>query len=394
MDTILADKGAKALFMFSGSFKDANMYYMTKFLAPDPFIFLKKVDENPILVVNQMEYPRAQKESVIEDVRSYNDYNLLEIVKASPEPRVGFLKFLSSLVGKELGFGTGIYVTPQFPAIIADYLRKEKLTLMPLFNVTEKARETKETEEIDEIRKVQEAVERATRTVLELVNNAEVSTNKTLVVGKGKDPLTVGKIKSLYGHAFLDYSCLIEEEIIVACGPKGANPHYFGNPEDVLKADQPIILDVYPKSFLSRYCTDMTRTIVKGKASAETKRMFEAVLEARAASLDSLCAGTPGKEAYDACCNSMEKAGYMTSRGGKKTTKGFTHGLGHGVGLQVHEGPALGELSKSELEEHNIVTIEPGLYDPKIGGVRIEDIVEITKTGHNNLTKMKIELEI
>jgi Xaa-Pro aminopeptidase len=227
------------------------------------------------------------------------------------------------------------------------------------------------------------------------VKDAEVDGNRTLLWSTNgkREPLTIGKIKSFLGHDLLDKG-FASEEMIVACGPKGADPHYLGNPEDKIKADQPIILDIYPTSIHKRYSTDMTRTIVKGKASSEIRRMFETVLDARNVSIDELKAGVTGREVYNECCNVMEKAGYATTRRGKQITRGFTHSLGHGVGLQVHEGPALGEFNKFALEAHNVVTVEPGLYDPDIGGVRIEDIVEITKAGCNNLTKMEIQLEI
>lgn len=396
LDNILAEKGAEALLLYSESFKEANMYYLTKFLAPDPFVFFKRVGDEPVIVINQMEYPRARKESMVKAVHSYMDYHYLEIVKSVPEPKLGFLKFISTVAKKELGIGTKIYVPPSFPAMMTDVLRKEGLTITPLFDVIEKARETKEPDEINEIRTVQAVVEKVTNEVIDLIANAEVGVNGTLIVridGK-KEPLTVRKIKSVFGHEFLDNGCVIDEEIIVACGSKGTDPHYFGNPKDELKANQPIILDAYPRSLRKRYCTDMTRTIVKGKAPKAVKTMFEAVLEARNASVDATKAGVLGSEVYNVCCNVFEKAGYATTRGGKQITKGFLHGLGHGVGLQVHEGPSMSELYKFALEEHNIVTVEPGLYDPDVGGVRIEDTVEVTKTRCNNLTKMEITLEV
>ena len=88
MTTILAEKNAEALLLYSDSYKDANMYYLTEFLAPDPFIFLKRTDEEPIIVVSQMEYPRAQKQSIVKDVRSYLDYNYLKAVKSAKEPQL------------------------------------------------------------------------------------------------------------------------------------------------------------------------------------------------------------------------------------------------------------------------------------------------------------------
>ena len=392
LDAILAEKGAESLLLYSESFKNSNMYYLTKFLAPDPFIFFKKVDTDPVIVVNQMEYSRAQKQSIVKDVRSYFDYKYLEVVKTAKEPHLGTMKFIANVTKKELGADTKICVPHNFPAMVADILREEGLTIKPMFDIVEKARETKDADEINEIRAVQAVAEEVTAEAIDLIANADVDANGILIVKK--EPLTVGKVKSFLGHQFLDHGFVMEEDIIVACGPKGSDPHYFGDPQDVLKANQPIILDICPRSVQKRYWTDMTRTIVKGKASDKVRKMFNAVLEARNASIDAIQAGTLGSNVYNVCCDVLEKAGYETTRGGKQITRGLTHSLGHGVGLDIHEVPRMSELYKFPLKEHNIVTVEPGLYDPDIGGLRIEDIVKVTKTRCNNLTKMEIRLEV
>jgi len=392
LDNILAEKGAKALLLYSESFKNANMYYLTKFLAPDPFIFLKKVDADPVIVVNQMEYPRAQKQSIVKDVRSYFEYKYLEVVKTAKEPHLGTMKFIANVSKKELGTDTKICIPHNFPVMTADVLKEEGLTVKPMFDIVEKSREAKDVDEIDEIRAVQAVAEEVTAEAIDLIANADVGANGVIIVKK--EPLTVGKVKSFFGHKFLDHECVMEEDIIVACGPKGADPHYSGDSQDVLKANQPIILDICPRNVQKRYWTDMTRTIVKGRASDKVKKMFSAVLEAKNTSIDAIESGALGSDVYDVCCDVLEKAGYETTRGGKQIVRGLTHSLGHGVGLEIHEGPRMSELYKFPLKEHNIVTVEPGLYDPDVGGIRIEDIVEVTKAGCSNLTKMKIQLEV
>ncbi|MCW4014835.1 MAG: Xaa-Pro peptidase family protein [Candidatus Bathyarchaeota archaeon] len=392
LEHILAEKGAEALLLYSDSYKDANMYYLTEFLAPDPFVFLKKVDEEPILVVSQMECPRAQKQSIIKDVRSYFDYNYLTAVKSAKEPQLGAIQFLSDLTKKELGTRTKICVPPNFPVIVADVMRSEGLTIQPMFGVVEKARETKDNAEVKTIKEIQRINETVASEAINLIANSDVGSNKTLL--SNGEPLTVGKVKSFFGHKLLEQGCLVEEDIIVACGPRSSDPHYVGESEDKLKADQPIILDIYPRSLQKRYWTDMTRTVVKGKSSNKLKKMFDTVSEAKNASLDSIQAGAVGSQVYDVCCDVLEKKGYQTTRSGKKVTVGMTHSLGHGVGLQIHESPRIGELSSVPLGEHVIVTVEPGLYDPTVGGVRLEDIIELTKSGYSNLTKMETQLEI
>jgi Xaa-Pro aminopeptidase len=396
IDRILMQKKLHSMLLYSGSFNNANMYYLTGFLAPDPFIFLKKVDEDPLIVVNQMELSRAKKESNVKDVRSYHDYDYVKIVRSASDPKVGGMKFIAHVVKKELGTGKSVYVPPNFPAVLADALRNEGAKIKPVFDVVEKARETKERGEIEAIGSVQKAVEEATSKAIELIAGAEVGPNGTLLHREGgkKKTLTAGKVRAVFDHTFTERGCVAEEETIVACGPKGADPHYAGDAGDVLRANQPIVLDVFPRSVKKRYVSDMTRTVVKGRASKVVKKMFESVFAARNAAMDAMKAGVLGSEMQELCFKTFEKAGYETIRGGKQTRKGYVHGLGHGVGLEVHEGPSMSEFYKYPLEEHNVVTVEPGLYDPKVGGMRIEDVVEVTKKGCRDLTKMKICLEV
>ena len=392
LDTYLAEKNAESLLLYADSLKDANMYYITEFLAPDPFIFLKRIEEDPMIIVSQMEFWRAKKQSIVKDVRSYLDYNYLTSVKSSKEPQLCAIEFIAKVVEKELGKGTRICVPPNFSLIIADVLRAEGLKLEPMFGVIEKTRETKDGQELEIIKETQRINEEVTVDAIELIANSEVGNNKTLMSDGA--PLTVGRIKSFFGHRFLEKGCMPEEDIIVACGPKSSDPHYMGAPEDKLKADQPIILDIFPRNVQKRYWTDMTRTIVKGNASDKIKDMFNAVSEAKNASFDAIKAGALGNEVYDVCCYVLEKSGYETTRNGKKIREGMTHGLGHGVGLQIHENPRMNEGYESPLGEKVVVTVEPGLYNPQIGGVRLEDIIEVTKNGYRNLTKMETMLEV
>jgi Xaa-Pro aminopeptidase len=396
VDRILVKKGAGSMLFYFESYRNANMYYLTGFLAPDPFVFLKQADQDPIMIVSLMELARAKKESNVKDVRSYFDYDYVQIVKSAPDPKIGAMKFVAALAKKELGTKKPIYVPPNLSVMLADVLRQEGLKIQPMFDVVEKAREKKEPEEIEAIRSVQRAVEEATSNAIELIKNSEVGTNEVLFYredGK-KQRLTSGRVRSVFDHTFIDRGCIAEEETIVACGLGGADPHYAGRADDLLRANQPIVIDVFPRSVRRRYVSDMTRTVVKGRASKAVKKMFEAVLQTKNAAMDGIRAGVLGSEMQKLCCDIFEKAGYQTIWGGKQISEGYLHNLGHGVGLEVHEGPSMSELYKYPLEERNVVSVEPGLYNPKIGGVRIEDLVEVTKKGCNNLTEMDIFLEI
>jgi len=392
LDSILEENNIESLFLYSDSSRDANMYYLTQFFAPDPFIYLKKINKDPLIIVSQMEVSRAQKQSTVKNVKSYFDYSYQKVVKSVKNPHIGKAKFIAQVAKKELGIGSQICVPSNFPLLVADFLRKEGLRISPMLGVVEKARETKDPQEVEVIKKIQQINEKVTSEAIDLVANSDVGANKTLLY-KG-EALTVGRMKAFFGQKLLENGCLPEEDIIVVCGRKGFDPHYSGEPDDKLKANQPIILDIYPQSIQKRYWTDMTRTIVKGKASTEVKKMFGTVFEAKNASLDAVHAGAVGTQVYDVCCDVLEKNGYQTTRNGQKVTSGMTHGLGHGVGLQIHESPRINELSGSPLKEHVVVTIEPGIYNPKVGGLRLEDIIEVTKSGYNNLTTMETQLEI
>ena len=396
VDRILAEKRLSAMLFYSDSSKNANMYYMTGLLTYDPFIFLKKVDEDPILIINQLELTRAKSESRVKDVRSYSDYDFMQIAKSATDFKAGVMKFVASVAKKELGVGTPIYIPPNLPAVLADFLRKNGLKIRPTFDVVEKARETEEQDEIEAIKATQKTVEEATEKVIDFVADADVGSDGKLYYhedGK-RQLLTVGKLRPIFDHTFADGGCVAEEETIIACGPHGAMGHYTGESKDIVRANEPVLLDVFPRSVKTRYFSDMARTVVKGRATKKLKDMFETVFQVRSASMDAIKAGIPGMEMQLLCYDLFEKAGYMTIRGGKQIIKGYNHSLGHGVGLEVHEGPGMGELSKLPLAEHNVVTIEPSLIDPKIGGVGIEDAVEVTKKGYRNLSTMKICLEI
>ncbi len=131
------------------------------------------------------------------------------------------------------------------------------------------------------------------------------------------------------------------------------------------------------------YCSDMTRTVVIGKASPKQKEIYQTVLKAQLAALDAVCAGKRGSEVDKVARDIIREAGYGSN---------FGHGLGHSVGLFIHEEPRLSPSDDTVLEEGMIETVEPGIYVPGFGGVRIEDMVVVTKDGCRNLTKSPKEL--
>ncbi|MCH2365290.1 MAG: M24 family metallopeptidase, partial [Planctomycetes bacterium] len=142
--------------------------------------------------------------------------------------------------------------------------------------------------------------------------------------------------------------------------------------------------DIFPQSEETRYWGDMTRTVVRGKASDEARKLYQDVFDAQDGAIKQLRDGACGKEIHQGIVELFEARGNKTEeRDGSKV--GFFHGTGHGVGLDIHENPRLGKVGH-ELKTGHVITIEPGLYYPGVGGVRIEDLLVVTEDGHHNLT--------
>ena len=168
--------------------------------------------------------------------------------------------------------------------------------------------------------------------------------------------------------------------IICASGYRSAMPHGVAS-DKLLENGDFVTLDF--GCFYKGYASDMTRTVVLGKADAEQKKIYETVLSAQMAALDCLQAGITGKEADSVARNIIKKASYGDA---------FGHSLGHGVGLQIHEQPNLSPRSETVLRPGAVVSVEPGIYIENFGGVRIEDLVIITENGHENMTHSEKKL--
>jgi Xaa-Pro aminopeptidase len=197
-------------------------------------------------------------------------------------------------------------------------------------------------------------------------------------------------VKQRINKAILDRGC-VAAHTIVACGDQGCDPHNEGT--GPLKANQSIILDIFPRSQSSGYWGDITRTVVKGRASERLKILFQAVNHGQKIALKQIKGGVKGSDIHQSVQDYFNQAGFKTRRRNGRM-EGFFHGTGHGVGLEIHEAPRLSSRASGRLEAGHVVTVEPGLYYPGVGGVRLEDLVVVTKTGNRNLTKFPIYLEV
>jgi Xaa-Pro aminopeptidase len=175
---------------------------------------------------------------------------------------------------------------------------------------------------------------------------------------------------------------------IVAGGDQACDPHERGF--GPLKADSLIILDIFPRDAKSGYFGDMTRTVVRGRASAEQRRLWETVREGQEMALKKMKPGVDGLNLHNEVKQLFADRGYPTEvRAGRQV--GFFHGTGHGLGLEIHEFP---RFQKTVFKPGQTLTVEPGLYYPGLGGVRIEDVVVVTKSGTRLLSRFEKRLEI
>jgi Xaa-Pro aminopeptidase len=236
--------------------------------------------------------------------------------------------------------------------------RFPKARLVPTRDLVMELRRTKETVEVETIAEAQSITDRVFRDVLSMVKPGVRERDLALEIES--------RFRKLGEVAFGS---------IVASGPNAAKPHAGFSDRKLRKGDA-LTFDIGCR--VHGYCSDMTRTVFVGKAPPELRKVYEIVHEAQRRALDTIKPGIAGKAADAAARDYITEKGY-----GKQ----FGHGLGHGVGIEVHEMPTLSATSKETLAPGDVVTVEPGIYLPGVGGVRIEDMAHVTKTGYVNLTR-------
>ncbi|MEI7434767.1 MAG: Xaa-Pro peptidase family protein [Methanomicrobiales archaeon] len=369
LDDVIRRSGADAYVAF-GSSQNADIRYLTRFRTEDPFVYIKKPGEKGFMVIGQMEYERATREAIAA-VMTRGESGLLDIIKDEPVKNRAYAKMIANHAGHR------ILVPASFPYGIGHEL--ESLCEVTLDSGSvENARAIKSDEEINLIRNVQAATDIAMEQAISLIR---ASSPKKGVLYHDGSPVTSEQVRSLIHKTLMDYGCHAIDTI-VTCGKDTALPHALGI--GPLMESEPIVIDTFPADDMSGYFTDMTRTVVRGEPSAELLEMYDAVLEAQDVGMSQVRHGLGGSAVHQAVVDLFAEKGYGTG------TEGFTHNLGHGVGLEVHEQPTLGPAGGA-LAAGNVVTIEPGLYYRDIGGVRLENTGAVTIAGFDSFTQFPRE---
>jgi len=377
----LAKNRCEAYLLVADS-SNADMYFATKFRAGDPFCYIQTRNARDMMLISDMEKGRAQKESRIEEIvpLSFCDYK--KRLKETADPGRAYGECIGQLLQKE---GVRHVAVPRdFPVYTAQVLKEMGFTVNPIQSPLRKLREGKEKGEVNLIRQVQQANEEAMQAAIEAIRIAEIEDNKLFLEGQ---PLTASRVRRIIEHCLLDHDCRAHGTI-VACGKGAADPHWHG--EGQLLASEPIVIDIFPQHKMHHYCGDMTRTVTRGETTEQLQQMYDAVLAAQEKALGMLKPGVAANDVHQAVCDEFEERGYFTDA---EKGEGYIHSTGHGVGLEVHEAPSIG-LREIPLQPGNIITIEPGLYYPQIGGIRLEDLVLITEHGYENLNTFEKEFVV
>jgi Xaa-Pro aminopeptidase len=364
---------------------DATAYHLSGFLAPDPVIFLRAAGKR-YLAVSALEYGRAEKEAPADELISFDELDLTRLARELKSGARAFAAATANLLKKVGAEGSPVTVPPHFGVAYADELRARGIKIEPDGRLFADLRRVKTQEEVSHIEEAQRALEEACAHAADVLEEAEIASDGTLR-WRG-ETLTSELLRSEIDVELLRRGCAAEEGTITAGGPQAADPHERGS--GPLKVGETIILDIFPRSQTSRYYADMTRTFVKGEPDDELQNMYDAVLEAQEMALSMIKAGVNGRDVHDKVSDILHEKGYKTGKHdqkpGEPLTEGFFHGTGHGVGLEVHEAPRVSTVDE-KLRAGDVVTVEPGLYQPGLGGVRIEDLVVVTESGCRNLTR-------
>ncbi len=376
----MATKPELARLIVAPSDTDADMLYATRIFIGDPFIFLQQNGKRT-LVLSDLEIDRAKKNAKADEFVMFSQLEREVQGKAKKAPP--YEKVLAHFLTKR-----GVKrakVPANFPLGFANEIKRKGIALETSNGLFWPAREKKTAEEIRLLERALRITETGMKRGMEIL--------KASKLGAGKKLKWSGKtLTSEILRAEIDSAILraggVPTNTIVAGGDQACDPHERGF--GPLQANSLIILDIFPRDAKTGYWGDMTRTVVRGRASEQQRKLWEAVKAGQALALKRIKAGVDGMSIHKAITELFDRRGFPTEvRNGRRV--GFFHGTGHGLGLEIHEYP---RLQKVTLKAGQCLTVEPGLYYPGIGGARIEYVVIVEKDGCRILSKFPKQLEI
>ena len=369
--------------IFADTIRSPELRHEVPVAVPDPFLYYER-NGSKVALLSSFEVDRLREVGI--EAHPYEEYGWDELV-ATGKPREEVDLELSLRAAKEWGVSSAA-VPSTFPLERADHLRAAGIELKVDRDLFVQRRRVKTKEELDGIKRAQKGADAAMAAARELFRRAEPQNGSVLLDG---EPLTSERVKHEILRVFGEHG-LAADEFIVSHGPQSAVGHDLGSGE--IRPDESIVIDLWPRDRESMCYADMTRTFVIGTPSDELLEYHRLVYDALQRSFEAVRAGVAGRDVFTEVCELFQDAGYPTQlskQPGEVLSSGFYHGLGHGVGLEVHEQPWLGRAPGS-LVAGDVVTLEPGLYRHGYGGCRLEDLALVTEDGCENLTNFPYDL--
>jgi Xaa-Pro aminopeptidase len=369
--------------IYADSMHGAEMRHEVPVPVPDPFLYLERGGERHA-VVTSFEISRIEPIGInAHPLEAFGWDDLL--AQGLPRHEVTMRTLVQAV--QQLGI-TEATVPHDFPLELADRIRAAGVQLTPDKEFFSQRRRVKNETELEGIRKAQRGTEAGMAAARDMLRLAEASNGVLMLDG---ERLTSERIKARITEVFNDHD-LVSDEMIVAHGGQAASGHDMGS--GPIAPGEAVVIDLFPRDRETGCYADMTRTFVVGEIPDELAEYHRLVHEALQRSLGAVKAGEEGRKVFQLVCDVFHEAGYPTQlskKPGEVLSSGFFHGLGHGVGLEVHEPPWLSR-DPSTLVAGDVVTLEPGLYREGWGGVRLEDLVLVTKDGAENLTDFPYDL--
>jgi Xaa-Pro aminopeptidase len=377
---------ADAVLIYADSFRSADMRHAVPLAVPDAFLYAEHGGGRHIFC-SSMEAGRLRELGLFE-VHPHEELGMDELVASGVAPGEIDAQLGLRAVGS-LGIERAS-VPGDFPVWLADRLRAAGVELDVDQELFDDRRRSKTEAQVAGIRRAQRAAEAAMDACRELLRRSEIRGDELLLDG---EQLTVERVKADMNVVFAAHDTTADE-YIVAPGAQGAKGHDMGSGS--IRPNTPLVVDIFPRDNSSAVYTDMTRTFVVGEVPDDVREWHRLCKEALDRAIAEIRAGVEARSVFAGTCEIFEAAGEPTQRtkkAGETLSDGFFHGLGHGVGLEVHEEPSMGRLARKKLVAGDVVTVEPGLYRSGYGGVRLEDIVLVTENGSENLTRYPYDLE-
>jgi Xaa-Pro aminopeptidase len=351
----------------------------------DPFLYVEH-GQRRYAVVRSLEVARMRDVDGIEPL-PLEDFGLDELVAGGTDSEAALVE-IAARACERIGVAEAV-VPATFPLAVADRLRDAGVRLSVGRELFDDRRRAKTPRQLEGVRKATRGAEAATAAIAACLRAAEQVDG---VVRLDGEPLTSERLKLAAAQAFVA-SGTVADEFIVAHGEQTCIGHHMGS--GAILAGEPITVDLWPRDPDSGFHTDMTRTFVVGEVSDELRTYHRLCEEALARAVEAIRPGVRGSELHTLASEVFEEAGFRTQlskQPGEVLLDGFFHGLGHGVGLEVHEAPQL-DLSGGELVAGDVVAVEPGCYRQGYGGVRLEDLVLVTESGCEVITSYPYTLE-